>query len=62
MTGKIHMNRIRGVLMVMAACVAFWEGWRLRSTHFALSAVGLGVLALALGLWHLLRKPPMPRV
>ena len=62
LTGKIHMNRIRGVLMVMAACVAFWEGWRLRSTHFALSAVGLGVLALALGLWHLLRKPPMPRV
>ncbi len=47
--------------MVMAAGVAFWEGWRLRSTRFALSAVGLGVLALALGLWHLLHKPAKPR-
>jgi hypothetical protein len=56
------LNRVRGVLMVMAACVAFWEGWRLRGTHFALSAVGLGALALALGLWHLLRKPAPPRV
>ena len=55
------MNRIRGVLMIMAACVAFFEAWRLRATHFALSAVGLGALALALGLWHLLRKPARPR-
>jgi hypothetical protein len=61
MKGTIQMDRIRGVLMVMAACVAFWEGWRLRGTHFALSAVGLGALALALGLWHLLRKPARPR-
>jgi uncharacterized membrane protein len=56
------MNRFRGVFMLVAAAVAFWQGWRLRSTHFAVSAVGLGVLALALGLWHLLRKPAKPRV
>jgi len=56
------MNRFRGVFMLIAACVAFWEGWRLRSTHYALSAVGLGALALALGLWHLLRKPVKTRV
>ena len=56
------MNRIRGVFMLIAAGVAFWQGWRLRSTHYGLSAVGLGVLALALGLWHLLRKPPDPRI
>ncbi len=49
------MNRFRGVFMLIAACVAFWQGWRLRSTHFVVTAVGLGVLALALGLWHLLR-------
>jgi hypothetical protein len=55
------MNRIRGVLMVMAACLAFGEGWRLRATHYALSAVGLGVLAMALGVWHLTRKAPQPR-
>ncbi len=47
--------------MIIAACVAFWGGWRLRSTHYAVSAAGLGVLALALGLWHLTRKAPTPR-
>jgi hypothetical protein len=56
------MNRFRGVFMLIAACVALWEGWRLRGTHFALSAAGLGALALALGLWHLLGKPAKPRV
>ncbi len=48
--------------MLIAALVAFWQGWRLRSTHFAVTAVGLGVLALALGLWHLLRKGAGPHV
>jgi hypothetical protein len=47
--------------MMIAAGVAFWQSWRLRATHFAVSAVGLGVLALALGLWHLMRKPARPR-
>jgi hypothetical protein len=56
------MNRFRGVFMLIAAGVAFWQGWRLRATHFALSAAGLGVLALALGLWHLLRTPSQPRI
>jgi hypothetical protein len=48
--------------MVIAGCIAFWQGWRLRSTHFVWTAFGLGALALALGLWHLLRKPARPRV
>jgi len=48
--------------MIVAAGVAFWQGWRLRATHFGLTAAGLGVLALALGLWHLLRKPGRRRL
>ena len=56
------MNQFRGVFMMIAACVAFWQAWRLRATHFWLSAIGLGMLALALGLWHLLHKPAKPRV
>ena len=48
--------------MLIAAGVAFWQAWRLRATHFAISAVGLGLLALALGLWHLLHKPAKTRV
>jgi|HubBroStandDraft_1064217.scaffolds.fasta_scaffold102809_4 hypothetical protein len=55
------MNQFRGVFMLVAACVAFWQAWRLRATHFAISAVGLGLLALGLGLWHLLHKPAKPR-
>ncbi len=47
--------------MVIAACISFWEGWRLRNTHYAISAAGLGVLALALGVWHLTRKAPLHR-
>ena len=47
--------------MLIAACVAFWQAWRLRATHFFALAILLGLLALALGLWHLTRKAPLPR-
>jgi drug/metabolite transporter superfamily protein YnfA len=56
------MNRVRGALMLIAACVAFWQAWRLHHGHSAWLAVGLGVLALALGAWHLTRKPSQPRI
>jgi hypothetical protein len=57
------MNRVRGVLMIVAACVAFWKGWRIHANgHSALMACGLGVLALALAAWHLMRRSPAPRV
>jgi hypothetical protein len=48
--------------MLAAAGVAFWKGWKIHSGHTALVAYGLGVLALALGVWHLTRKAPPPRV
>ena len=48
--------------MVVLACVAFWRGYELRTSHMAFTAFGLGVLALALGIWHLTRKPAPPRV
>jgi len=56
------VNRVRGVLMLIAAAVAFWQGWRLRATHSAPLAVVLGVLALGLGVWHLTRKSPARRM
>ena len=50
------MNRVRGVLMVVAAALAFWKGWRIHNNgHSALLACGLGALALALAAWHLTR-------
>jgi hypothetical protein len=57
------MDRVRGILMVVAACVAFWKGWRIHNTgHSPLLACGLGVLALALAAWHLTRRLPQPRI
>lgn len=48
--------------MVLAACFAFWRGWQLHAGRMAVLAYGLGVLALALAVWHLTRKPDPPRV
>ena len=56
------MNRLRGMLMLVAALFAFYRGWKIHTGHNALSAYGLGVLRLGLGVWHLTRKPPQPRV
>jgi len=57
------MNRFRGVLMLLAASVAFWKGWRIRANgHSPLLAYGLGALALALAVWHMTRPEPQRRV
>jgi hypothetical protein len=56
------MNRIRGVLMLVAALFAFWRGWQIHSGRMALLACGLGLLALALAAWHFTRRPPQPRL
>jgi hypothetical protein len=56
------MNRVRGVMMLLAACFAFWRGWKLHTGQMAIFAWALGGLALALGIWHLMRKPDRPRV
>jgi len=57
-----RMNHFRGVLMLIAAGVAFWRGWKIHTGHTALLGYGLGVLALGLALWHMTRKPDRPRV
>jgi hypothetical protein len=55
------MNPVRGVVMLLAAGVAIWKGWQIHRGEHAWLAYGLGVLALALGTWHLLRKESRPR-
>ena len=55
------MNRIRGIVMVLAAVVAIWKGWQIHRGETAVLAYGLGALALALGVWHLRRKEPRTR-
>jgi hypothetical protein len=52
-----RVNRFRGVLMLLAAGVAFWKGWRIRANgHSPLLAYGLCALALGLAVWHLMRR------
>lgn len=47
------MNPVRGFVMLLAAAAAFFEAWRLHPGPRSLLALLLGVLALALALWHL---------
>jgi membrane protein YdbS with pleckstrin-like domain len=58
---RTRVNRIRGIVMVLAAAVAFWKGWQIHRGETAILAYGLGALALALGVWHLTLKPPALR-
>ena len=55
------MNRIRGIVMLIAAALAIWKGWQIHRGEMAVLANGLGALALAVGVWHLTRKAPAPR-
>jgi hypothetical protein len=47
--------------MLLAAAVAIWKGWQIHRGETAVLAYGLGAMALALGVWHLTRKPAPPR-
>jgi hypothetical protein len=52
------MNHFRGVLMVVAAAVAFWRGAKIHAAgHSAWLAYALGGLALGLAIWHFTRRP-----
>lgn len=56
------MNRVRGVIMLLVGCFALYESWRVLTGHRALLAFGLGIVAIALGVWHLTRKQPRIRL
>jgi hypothetical protein len=54
------MNPVRGIVMILAAAVAFWKGWQIHHGETAVLAYGLGAMALALGVWHLTQKRQRP--
>ena len=56
------MNPVRGIVMLIAAAIAFYRGWQIHTGHYAWLAYGLGVLALALAAWHFVRSSQRPRV
>ncbi len=49
------MEQARGILMLVAAGIAFYRGWKIHTGREALLAFGLGVLAMGLAVWHLTR-------
>jgi hypothetical protein len=56
------VNPFRGIVLLVAALLAFWRGWHIHTGRMALLAYTLAALALALATWHFLRRPPRPRV
>ncbi len=48
--------------MAIVACVAFWRGYQIHTGRMAFAAYSLGVLALALAVYHLVRKADRRRV
>jgi hypothetical protein len=52
------MNHVRGFLMLLAAGVAVWQGWKIHYGQHAWMAYGLGAAAFGLAAWHLTRKEP----
>jgi hypothetical protein len=47
--------------MLVVAVIGFWRGYQLHTGQMAFAAYGLGALALALAIWHFVRKPDQPR-
>ncbi|HUV96167.1 MAG TPA: hypothetical protein VMV98_01740 [Acidobacteriaceae bacterium] len=54
------MSHIRGIVLLIAGCFALYEGWRTHIGQHALWAYGLGILAIALGIWRLTHAPARP--
>jgi hypothetical protein len=56
------MDKVRGILMVVVGAFALYRGFIARTGQSAWLAIGLGLAAVALGVWRLTRKSPLRRV
>lgn len=56
------MERVRGIVMVAAGVFVIWRGWVVHAVRNAWPFFGLGLLAIALGIWHLTRRPEKRRL
>ncbi len=51
------MEQVRGILMVAVGAFALYRGFVIHGSK-GWMAIGLGLVAIALGVWRLMRKPP----
>jgi hypothetical protein len=56
------MEKVRGILMVTVGVFVLYRGIVMLGTPRAWLAFGLGLAAIALGIWRLIRKPPQRRI
>jgi uncharacterized membrane protein HdeD (DUF308 family) len=52
------MEKVRGILMLAVGVFALYRGFVMHGQRNAWWAIGLGVVAIALGIFRLIRKPP----
>jgi uncharacterized membrane protein HdeD (DUF308 family) len=52
------MEKVRGILMLAVGAFALYRGFVMHGRPEAWWAIGLGVVAIALGIFRLTRKPP----
>jgi uncharacterized membrane protein HdeD (DUF308 family) len=57
---NLAMNVFRAVLMFAVGVFAIYRGWTMHSSERAWLAYGLGLVAIALGVWRLMRNPNKP--
>ena len=56
------MNLFRGIFLLAAGAFVLYRGWAIHTRMNAVPFYVLGVLAIALGVWRLTKKPPKPLV
>jgi hypothetical protein len=54
------MSSIRGILLFGLGVFAIYKGWTIHTGQKAWLAYGLGLIAVALGIWRLLRRESKP--
>jgi hypothetical protein len=55
------MDVLRGILMIAVGGFALYRGLLFHAQRNSWAAIALGLLAIALGVWRLTRKPPQLR-
>ncbi len=56
------MGVVRGVLLIAMGAFALYQGWHLHTGQRAWFAYALGVVAIGLGVWRMMRREAPRRV